>query len=455
MAFDRYNLDEAEKLVNEILKENINYNDAKILLARILASRQKYTDAIAQLTEVLWSEPNSSEALLLSGQLYQAAGDPKKADKQFAELVQINPANIQAILFAYDKAVRKKDYSYAKSLVEKGLAYNPGNFLLLEKLVAVNIYNKNWEQAKAVIQSISANASYLAKDLAKFLTGDLYEAQGDFAKAISVFKEMASQFPDNQDVLKKLIYNFDQLSQTSEAIRFLNELFEKNPGSVNLGLQLGELYKVNKQFDKASQLVNRLLEKSNAPQLYLFSSKLKILQNNTLDAIKTYQEGLKANPGDQELIIGLASAYEIKGNFDQAIAEYEALLAKNPYNDMAINNLASILIEHFQDKEKIQRAVDLAQKFKDYDNPYYRDTYAWSLLKLGNLSEGVNQLKQIVSSNPDTSVFRYHLGYGYYKSNNPNAAITELKQAIQLSNKNGFFTDKNNAEALLNSLEKK
>ena len=76
--------------------------------------------------------------------------------------------------------------------------------------------------------------------------------------------------------------------------------------------------------------------------------------------------------------------------------------------------------------------MQLVQPFATSEEPYYQDTYAWTLLHTGNLGEALNILKKIIINSPKVPVFRYHLGVAEYKRGNNSAALTQVSQAIDL-----------------------
>ncbi len=96
--------------------------------------------------------------------------------------------------------------------------------------------------------------------------------------------------------------------------------------------------------------------------------------------------------------------------------------------------------------------MQLAERFKDSDQPYFKDTYGWALIKQGNIIEGLNILNQVIIAAPDVPVFRYHLGVALYKNGDSGSAISELKQALEFQKKSGSFSEKKEAETLLEDL---
>lgn len=70
-----------------------------------------------------------------------------------------------------------------------------------------------------------------------------------------------------------------------------------------------------------------------------------------------FQDGLNHNPDDIKLALSLADLYEQQGGFEAAVEIYEALLKTNPDLDIATNNLASVLNEHYVDDVDLKKRL--------------------------------------------------------------------------------------------------
>ncbi len=453
MAFDNKDFEKSEKIIKEILDENSSYDDAKVLQARLLLVKEQYDDAIALLNKVVWSKGDSEEANLLLAQTFLIKGDQKQADKYFLNVLDANPANLQALTYLYDKAMQAKNVKSARDLVEKALSVNPDNIVLLEKLANIHLAEKDWDGAKATIQKIANSPNRFANEVASYLLAQVLQGQGNYAKAIDTYKELLAKFPENSDALGNMARSYENLNKRAEMITFLDALLAKNPQNISAGILLGDLFLLDKKFDKGATLLSSLIKvNAKIPQLYVSLANIKLAQNDNKGAIAVYQDGLKQNPGNIKLSLSLASLYEVQGEYDSAVSLYEALLNKNSGLDIAANNLATVLSEHFTGEDNLKKAAQLTEKFKDSAQPYYKDTYAWAIIKQGNITEGSRLLSQIIAVSPDVPVFRYHLGVAYYKNGNNSSAINEIKQALELGNKIGFFADKKQAEKLLEEI---
>lgn len=453
MAFDLKDFETSKNIVDEILAGNSNYIDAKILQARLMLSKAQYDEAIDILNKVLWDKPASEEALVLLGQSFAIKDDQKQAEKQFLSALKINPANLQAVTYIYDKALEAKNVNYAQEIVEKALKVQPDNLNLLEMLAKLHLLTNKWDRAKELVQRIQNSNNPQAKSLAKFFQGQIFQGQGECVKAIESYQELVEYVPGNYEILANMARCYESLNKKDEMIAFLNDLLTKNSQNISAAIVLSDVLAKDKQFEKSSLLLTNLIHGNRQKsELYVALAKTKLAQGDDKAAITIYQDGLKQNPGNVKLLLSLATLYEMQRDYESAISTYETLLSSHTGLDIAINNLATILSERYSSEENLKKAIQLSEKFKDSKQPYYKDTYAWALIKQGDVGKGLNLLNQIIISEPEVPVFRYHLGVAQYKNGNKGAAIAELKQALELAANKGGFPEQKAAEELLNEI---
>jgi tetratricopeptide (TPR) repeat protein len=131
------------------------------------------------------------------------------------------------------------------------------------------------------------------------------------------------------------------------------------------------------------------------------------------------------------LLTRLAEIHDRRGNVDEAIAVYSGMLEKNPNNLVAANNLASLLVDRKGDPASIKRAIEIASRFENSDQPVYVDTLGWAQYKAGNIQKAVELLKRAADKAPDIPVIRYHLGLAYQQQGDKAAARTNLEAALK------------------------
>jgi len=436
--------------VQKILEINPNHIGAKILKAKMLVQEGQLEPATALLNTVLWDMPNSDEAIVLIGNIYLQQGELDKAQKNFKEALDINPANLQALFPVVDKAVKENHLGYATELLGKALARRPNQVSVMNKLVQLKMVEKDWAGAEKIISAMEAQPK--VSFMGKFLRGKLYQEQGACDKAIPLFKETLARYPAQADTLAEMARCHEILNQRPKMLSYLNESIKDNPDNISAIVLKSKLLTLERQSDAAVALLKKTKEeKPNAVSVYSELARVHLLKNQVNEALKIYREGLEKNPSNLELSMLLASAYIDQKEYDEAVSIYERLLEQNPQLDIARNNLASILLDHFGKPEDIEKAVEIVERFKYSDQPYFLDTYAWAEFKAGRLNQALSVLQKVIVAAPDTPVFRYHLAKVYHAQGNKTAAMSELRQVLELA-KSGQFDQIDAAKNLMQQL---
>jgi tetratricopeptide (TPR) repeat protein len=450
IAIEKSDYDKAEEIINEILTINPNFVVANFTKARLLMLEKHHDEAISLLNSVVWNKPNSMGYALL-GDAFLAKKDKNEAMKNFNKALELYPANLKALVPIFNTYVDAKQLNYAQKLIDKALEYKPTDLFLLIKQAEVSIQNSNWNTAEAAVQKIAV----FNKELAIFFQANIHQGKLEYAQAIELYKEFLQYYPDHFKALVNLTESYKAMNENSEAISYLTQLLESNRLNNNAALVLNDLYITDKELEKARQLMVRQIAASpKNSDLYAGLAKVYLAQNNKDDAFATYKKGLEKYPFNINLSMLLAAQYEESGAPKEAMAIYEKLVEKHPDLEVAGNNLAFLYID--DNGEYLKKGLQLAEKNKSSDNPYFQDTYAWGLIRSGKFGEGQKILESIIIKEPDVTDFRYHLGVAYYKSENYAAAIGELKQALQLAEKNkAVFKYRRDTDELLEEIQKR
>ncbi len=445
--------DKASALAEEVLADNPNYDDAKIVKAKLLLEKKQYDDAINLLDKVSWSQPKSDLVQFLLGQAYLSKGEAQKADAFFTKALEYNPANLNAFDYVYNKLLQKNDTQQAKALLEQTIKFVPGNLVLLENLIKLNLAAGELGEAEKIIETLSGMNNTVAQNLALFSKAEILRNKKDYQKAISLYQDLLAKLPENESALLGLVASYEQLNKRPESISYLNDLLKKNPNNAPAVALLANVYLAENKSNQAIGLLERLVQ--NNPQVtqsYLLLSRAHMIQKNPEAALLVLQKGIGLNPGDTRLSLALASFYEGQRDWDSAVLIYEDLIKRDPNNTLAVNNLASILADYYENPEKIARSVVLAEQFKNHPNPNLRDTYGWALIQAGRTKEGLEVLRQVVIDAPDEAVFKYHLAFAYHQNGDSGSAISELKQAIDLAKRKGMPEVEKKSELLLKQI---
>jgi tetratricopeptide (TPR) repeat protein len=165
---------------------------------------------------------------------------------------------------------------------------------------------------------------------------------------------------------------------------------------------------------------------------YIALSNYYLRQKNFADAGNVIEAGLKVRPNSLDLRLAWASLLISKGDNDAAIAAYETILKDQPASLLAVNNLASLLIDNRSDRASLNRAAVLSDPLKASHVPYYQDTVGWVEYKLGKMNEATQTLEAVAKQAPNLAVARYHLGMAYVAAGQTAQATEQFKLALNL-----------------------
>jgi putative PEP-CTERM system TPR-repeat lipoprotein len=155
---------------------------------------------------------------------------------------------------------------------------------------------------------------------------------------------------------------------------------------------------------------------------------------------------LERSPDDAHVRRVLAAYYEVSGDQQLAIVQYERLLAADQTDPITLNNLAWSL-----HARKDPRAVQLAERAYAAA-PHLAeigDTYGWILVQMDKVAEGLAVLDKALAMAPANPEIQYHVAVAHSKSGKSERARELLRQALQSKSK---FASRADAESLLQTL---
>src|SRR5262249_44705327 len=138
-------------------------------------------------------------------------------------------------------------------------------------------------------------------------------------------------------------------------------------------------------------------------------------------AIDEYKKALEADPNNADVLVNIGSAYQAKGDLQNALTAYQAALTKNP-NQTAAQEGKKNVQDAIQDKM-------LSDTSKAADD----------LFKAGRYDEAIAKYKQLVQLNPNDAGSHFDLGASYQAKKDYDLAVTEYRMAISLDQKNAQY----------------
>jgi Flp pilus assembly protein TadD len=159
-------------------------------------------------------------------------------------------------------------------------------------------------------------------------------------------------------------------------------------------------------------------------------ARLYQVRNEADKAIAQYQAMLEKQPKFVQAYMALGVNYEAEGRKAEARQMYEKALEFNPNFAPAANNLAWMLLQNNEDPD---RALDLAKRAKEQlpDDPYVADTLGLAYIAKGLYVSAILELTQAVEKMPEQPSVLYHLGLAHWKNGEKVKAIAALEKALK------------------------
>ena len=367
----------------------------RISLAKAYRRMERYEEAITELRNVVDTPGAPAEARLLLEHIYLQLDRRSELKTFYEETLRkfpdraywLNRAGSFAVQTGeYDKAeeafrkafqIRSKLHSDSNEMdALKDVLYATALEGYLQSLIAgagtpntptwnPTKLNRAVEESQKYVDGPLAYIAYLQMAQATLLLGDRTAAADSCRKAIDAAgtDEMLAS-----DVLMRT-YN---LLGAKEVEAYCRQKLQNDPDALAANLIMFHLASMNNDFDKAIEYINTCIthtEPTDPRRVDYILKKGEILT-------KAYEERSDKN------------------YLNAAIADYESLLSKMPNNThvaTVLNNLAYLLAEN---DEKLSEALRYAQRALDIkpNSPGILDTYAYVLLKNGNVSEAAKYL---------------------------------------------------------------
>jgi len=422
--------DDAERQINEVLKENSRSMEALLLRGKIALQRGNGQDATQDFRSVVKDQPELADGHVLLARAYLMTGEVSLARESLDKALGLNPGLTEAQVLLAGLDASTGQIKEARQRIDSLVAKNPGNVALLGLLFQLQAQEKDWGHSQDTLTRLrAAGADRAAADLAE---GHVALAQQQLEKAEGAYTRAAEQRPLAPEPLLALVQLGVRRGQVAQTQSRLEAVLAAHPDHPYADGFLGEILLTRGDVNAAIphfETAVRLNPKWSTPWVHL--ARYHYSGKRTAEGDEVLMKGLQANPENEQIRLLLAVSLGSQRRFDEAIGHYEIVLRKSPNSILAANNLAATLVDHKGDPQSLERALTLSRAFESQTpNPYLLDTLGWAHYKLGHGIDAVRVLKQATALAPDHPVLNYHLGAAYSKSGQSNEARTHLMKAV-------------------------
>ncbi len=435
----------AQAAFEAALKADAGYLPAVLGLVALDMQANRNDAAVKRLEGFVTTQPHSAQArMALADLLMQTRAPSERITDVLATGVREEPTEAGLRLALIDQYLRLGELAKAGQAAQEGSAALPLNVDLMERLARTQLAAGDKAQAAKTYARVTVMAPTRAQGWLGL--AQLRYIDQDYAGAEREVKRALEADSSSVAAERLLIQLAARQGRFDEALASLRERQKKHPQEAYALVAEAEIEASRQHPDAAIAALRKavVLRDSGDAPARLFA--VLMLAKKRDEALAFETQWLAAHPQDQAFAAATADVLLARGELDQALTRYEALLKRAPDALPVINNVAWL-----RSKTGKPEARALAERGLKL-NPDYaalRDTYATVLANEKDYSKAISLQRQLISDQPDQPSYKLNLAQILIQSGDKPAAKAELESLAKLGKK---FPQQGQVEALLKAL---
>ena len=221
-------------------------------------------------------------------------------------------------------------------------------------------------------------------------------------------------------------------SRFDEAVSRIDSMFQNSTVQAYLHMLKGKILLAGEDNAAGEIELKRAIElKPTLRDAYLYLAAHYTTTGTHDQALDKLQAMVDLNAKDIEALIRIGGLYEQRQDFSSAKSTYEKILKADKNNGPALNNLAYINAEHFNE---LDSAYDQAMQARNLSptDPAIADTLGWINFKKGDYELALGLIKESAAKISQHPEIQYHLGKAHAALNEDASAKAAFSRALEL-----------------------
>ena len=347
---------------------------AQTVVARIYEDRGQHAKAMESADLVLSSQPGNPDAMLIRDRALVGTNQAEKALPELENLVKQFPKINDAHLQLASVYLSKNQFDKAREQFEIVNNATPPDIRGFIGLQTVKLATGKGDEAIQVMQDlVNKNPTLLPYryELANF-------------QASVAGHEWATNQAKGRELLQSAADNYKEILKTTA-------------NSAEVWLHLGIMQRQLGQFDSA---------------------------------LASFEQAGNADPKNIAAFLNQALICDFLGKKKEAADSYNKVLALDPDNALALNNLAFMTADAGTDLDQAMTWAERAKKGAP-DNPDVSDTLGFVYYRKNLNGEALRIFRQLSQEHPQNALFRFHLAMALLKQGDKQGARDEAAKALQ------------------------
>jgi tetratricopeptide (TPR) repeat protein len=310
----------------------------------------------------------------------------------------------------------------------------PNNTIARERIIA--LYYKVGQDEFAEEHMDEMKKILGPGDLKRKRLGLIYLKYGKLSESIAELTSIVSAWPDDQEARYYLGAALEENGDFDKAYQNLNLINPDSSYFVNARMRMGYILERQKKSDKAINLLKKTINhKKENPQLYLMLASLYEIKDEFHNAMDILKEGLKYNEKNTGLLYRLGIVLDKLKRNEECIQQMEMVIKINPKHADALNYIGYTYADKGIYLDKAQELIKRALQYKPKSG-YIIDSLGWVYFRKGLYDKALIELKRAIELAPEDPAINEHLGDVYFKKKDYEKALKIYKKALSLMNAN-------------------
>lgn len=448
----RDDVEVAERLLERALTLGPQNATTLVLLADAAERRGDPAQTEARLKQALDALPGNPTILSLLTTFYERQGRPGAAAEMMEQLLAARPRDTAVFVRLFGFYLAQGRDSAAESLIERGRrAFEDSiDFDLVAAQAALN-FNAPALAEELLLRALQTNPHHLD---ARRLLALAYLRMGDGDAALAALQPLEKTVSGAENRLAWDLAMADVYTERREweaAARHYRSALQADPEAIEIHATLVEtLFRAGKK-EAAAAAANeavRRFQTGRPLETQLLRARLLVLQKEFARAESLLRSLAAEHAGDTRVFFAQGLLYSDLKNLEAAETAYRGVIASDPMNATAYNNLGYLMADL---GVRLEEARDLILKAHELQPGagFILDSLGWVSFRLGDLDKAVEYLEEArrrIVADPDVYA---HLGAVYEARGDTQAAARYYAEALRLDPDNAAVKAK--AEALKNA----
>lgn len=438
---------DAHALIDATLKQDPVHPRALLTKGQFLVTERKFDEALIRAKAAVVADGRSLPAHYMLAAIYTAQQDLDSAVKEYNVILSLNAQSVAARMELARLYLARGEHAIAGQFAAQASEERPENVEAQLLRVRALVGDNNVPAAGTLVGQLKA-ANPSRADV-HWIDGMVQLAKHDQPAARQAFERSLELQPDALEPLDALIALDLAAGAPARARARIEQRLSRNPDSSGLLVLAGRTYQATGDRGRAETALKRAIAVDpENPLPYETLAQVYAASNRLDDALAEFQALVARDRRSVGAHTMIAVLLQLQDKVTEAEQEYRKALEIDPRSAVAANNLAWLYADEGGDLDAALRLAETARN-RLPDHPGVNDTLGWVYYKRGEAGNALPPFRACVQQDPRNPFCRYHLGLAYLKTGDTAHAREALQAALGL---NAAFPGSADARAILASL---